>query len=77
MKTDRQVVLELQHSRPIVQIVRKALEEHRGKKSQVTLAALDLGITDATVYNWCEDLGIDIDEYRDRPRRAKQEEALN
>ena len=65
MKTDRQVVLELQRSKPIEQVIREALERNMGKKSQVTLAALDLGITDATFYNWCTDLGIDIEEYRD------------
>ena len=28
------------------------------------LVAVDLEVTDATVYRWCEELGIDIDEYR-------------
>ena len=30
----------------------------------VTLAAIDLGVTDATLYQWCREFGIDIDEYR-------------
>ena len=64
MKTDRQTVLELQRAKPIVEILREALEKNRGKRFQVTLVALDLGVTDATLYNWCEDLGIDINEYR-------------
>ena len=64
MKTDRQTVLELQRAKPIVEILREALEKNRGKRFQVTLVALDLGVTDATLYNWCDDLGIDINEYR-------------
>ena len=64
MKTDKQTVLELQRSKPIVDIVRDALEKTRGERFQITLAALDLGITDATLYNWCRDLGIDIDAFR-------------
>ncbi len=28
------------------------------------LVAVDLEVADATVYRWCEELGIDIDEYR-------------
>ena len=64
MKTDRQTVLELQRAKPIEKILREALEAHRGRKFQVTRVAMDLKVTDATVYKWCEDLGIDIDEYR-------------
>ena len=64
MKTDRQTVLELQRSKPIEEILREALENNRGSKFLMTYVALDLQVTDATVYNWCSDLGIDIDEYR-------------
>ncbi len=64
MKTDRQTVLELQRSKPIEEILREALENNRGRKFLMTHVALDLQVTDATVYNWCETLGIDIDEYR-------------
>ena len=70
MKTDRQALLEAQRAKPIEDIVREALGKYLGRKSQVTLAALDMGITDASVYNWCEQLGIDIAEYR---RPATQE----
>ena len=73
MKTDRQTVLELQRSKPIEEILREALENNRGSKFLMTHVALDLQVTDATVYNWCSDLGIDIDEYR-RPA-VREEEA--
>ncbi len=64
MKTDRQALLELRQAKPIEDILREALEKYRGRKQQVVLASFALGVTDATVYNWCEELGIDIDEYR-------------
>ena len=64
MKTDKQTVLELQRSKVIEDIIRDSLEKTRGEKFQITLAALDLGVTDATFYSWCRDLGINIDEYR-------------
>ena len=69
MKTDRQTLLELQREKPIDQVVRDALEATRGQRFQVAQAALDLGITDATLYNWCSDLGINIDDYR-RPAES-------
>ena len=72
MKTDRQTVLELQRSKPIEQILRESLESHRGKKFQIAHVAMELGVTDATVYNWCEGLSIDIDEYR-RPAEVGKE----
>ena len=72
MKTDKQAVLELQRFKPIEDIVREALERHRGKKLQVVLAGLDMGITNATLYQWCSDLGIDINEYR-RPAEVAEE----
>ena len=73
MKTDRQTVLELQRCKPIVEILRDELERTRGKKFQVALVAFDLGVTDATVYKWCEAYGINIDDYR-RPAAAPSSE---
>ena len=64
MKTDKQTVLELQRSKPIKEIVREALVQYAGQRMVVARVALDLGVTDATVYKWCEELGIDVDEYR-------------
>ena len=64
MKTDKQTVIELQRSKPIEQVLQETFERHQGKKLLVAHVALDLDVTDATVYNWCRDLGIDIDEYR-------------
>lgn len=64
MKTDKQVLLELQHGKPLEDILRDALAKFQGRKSYVALAAIDLGLSDATLYSWCEDLGIDTKEYR-------------
>ena len=64
MRTTVQEILEAQHQKGIREIVSDALRLYRGRRNLVGLAAVDLGVTDATVYNWCRDLGIDIDEYR-------------
>ena len=64
MKTDKQTLLEIQNSKPIENIIREALEAYRAQRHQVMLAAIDLGVTDATLYQWCREFGIDIDEYR-------------
>ena len=71
MKTDRQALLEVQRGKPIEDVVREALEKYRGRKSQVALAGFDMGITDASVYNWCEQLGIDIKDYQ-QPEAAEK-----
>ena len=63
-KTDRQVILELQHGKTIEAVLRDTLAKFRGRKSYVALSAIDLGLSDATLYGWCEELGIDIKEYR-------------
>ena len=65
MKTDKQTLLEFQHGgKPWEEILRETLERHRGDRNQVAHVAISLGLSVATVYNWCNDLGIDIDEYR-------------
>ena len=66
MKTDRQTVLELQREKPIETVLREVLASYTGQRMLVARTAVDLGITSATVYKWCDDLGIDIDEYRKR-----------
>ncbi len=61
--------------------MREALEKYRGRKSQVVLAGFDMGITDASVYSWCEQLGIDIKDYQqpeaaEKAAQEAQEKAL-
>ena len=63
-KTPTQEKLEAQCGKDIVEILREALEVRRAQKHMVALAALDLGLTDSTVYQWCREFGIDIDAYR-------------
>ena len=48
-----------------------ALRKFRGRRNMLMLVSVELEVSDATVYRWCEDLGIDIDEYR---RQAGWEE---
>ena len=65
MKTDKQELLEIRHGgKPWGRILRDTLEEYRGHRNQVARVAVALNLSNATVYNWCRDLGIDIDEYR-------------
>ena len=72
-KTPTQEKLEAQRGGDIAQILREALEGRRDQKHMVTIAAMDLGVTDATLYQWCREFGIDIDEYR-RPSATSTEE---
>ena len=62
--TPTQEKLQAERGQDIAGVLRSALESRRTQKHMVTLAAIDLGVTDATLYQWCRELGIDIDEYR-------------
>ena len=68
-KTTAQEKLEYQHRTAtgepgqIKQIVIDVLEKYRGRRVML-LAAVDLEITDTTLYNWCHDLGIDPESYK-------------
>ena len=70
MRTTVQEMLEAQHQKDIRDIVSGALNVHRGRRNMVGLAAVYLGVSDATVYNWCEALGINIDDYRKQEVKA-------
>ena len=78
-KTPTQEKLEAQFRKDIAQILREALEALRTQKHMVTIAAMDLGVTDATFYQWCREFSIDIDKYRrpaaDAPVLSQSEEA--
>ena len=74
-RTLLQEKLELQHGKPIDEVLRDALENRRGHKGLPYLAAADVGISDGTLYWWCREFGIDIDEYR-RPRAVVEEPEL-
>ena len=63
-KSPTQRMLEAQRQKSIRDIVVGTLESHRGRKNLVMAVALDLGVSDVTVYRWCEDLGINVDDYR-------------
>ena len=63
-KSPTQLMLEAQQHRGITDIVTTSLETHRQRRNLVVLVAMDLGVSTVTLYRWCADLGIDIDEYR-------------
>ena len=62
--TTTQEKLQAQMGRDIQSVLMEALETRRGQTHLVARAALDLGLTDATLYQWCREFGINIDEYR-------------
>ena len=63
-KSPTQEKLEAQRKRDIRDVVVDSLLRHHGRKNIVVLVCADLDISDATLYRWCEDLDIDINEYR-------------
>ena len=67
-KTLLQEKLEHQHGKSIEEILRGTLQSHRGQKGMPMLTAAELGISDGTLYWWCRELGIDIDDYRRQAR---------
>ena len=73
-KTPTQEKLEAQRQRDIRDVVLDSLRWYRGRRNIVILVCADLDISDATLYRWCDELGIDIDEYR-RPAVAAEKAA--
>ena len=64
IKSPTQEKLEAQRNQDIRDIVLSALRKFRGRRNMLMLVSVELEVSDATVYRWCDDLGIDIDEYR-------------
>ena len=64
IKSYTQQRLEVQREADIREIVMAAFRRAQAHRNMVTLVAVDLGITAATLYNWCRELGISIDDYR-------------
>ena len=62
IKSPTQEKLEAQRNQDIRDIVLSALRKFRGRRNMLMLVSVELEVSDATVYRWCEDLGID--EYR-------------
>ena len=64
IKSPTQEKLEAQRNQDIRDIVLSALRKFRARRNMLMLVSVELEVSDATVYRWCADLGIDIDEYR-------------
>ena len=74
-KTPTQEKLEVQRKKEIRQIIREALGNHRADKNMAQAAAIDLGITGGTIYQWCRELDIDLEEYhKPAPREETAQE---
>ena len=63
-RTPTQEKLEVQRGKTIPELLRESLANHTGQKQLVTLAALDLGITGGTFYQWCREFQVNLDPYR-------------
>ncbi len=63
-KSPTQEKLEAQRNQDIRDIVLSALRKFRGRRNMLMLVSVELEVSDATVYRWCDELGIDINEYR-------------
>ena len=61
-KSPTQGLLEAQRHEDIRDIVIGALRKYQVRRNTIGMVAADLGVSDTTLYRWCEDLGIDIDE---------------
>ena len=74
-RTPTQEKLEVQRKKEIRQIIREALGNHRADKNMAQAAAIDLGITGGTIYQWCRELGIGPEEYhKPAPREERGQE---
>ena len=63
-KSPTQEKLEAQRNQDIRDVVVGAFRKFQGRRNMLVLVAADLEVTGTTLYRWCENLGIDIDEYR-------------
>ena len=70
-KSPTQELLEAQRHEDIRAIVIGALRKYQARRNAIVMVAADLGVSDTTLYRWCSDLGIDIDDYR-RPAVAAE-----
>ena len=66
-KTPTQGKLEAERGKDIRQILIDCLESRRGQRNKINKIAIDLDVTAPTIYRWCEEIGIDIEEYRCPP----------
>ena len=63
-KTIAQRRIEAERGKPIRDVLCDVLASHRGEDGMIFAVCLDLGVSDATVYNWCREFGINVDAYR-------------
>ena len=69
-KSPTQELLEAQRHEDIRDIVIGALRKYQARRNTIVMVAADLGVSDTTLYRWCEDLGIDIYDYRKQEVKA-------
>ena len=73
-KTTAQQLLEARNpGKSIREVIEGVMKSREGQRFMVAQAAIDMGISNGTLYQWCRDLGITIEEYR-RPKEERIEE---
>lgn len=70
-KTPVQEKLEAQRQKGIREIVVEALNENRGDRLVTSGAAKNLGVSKATLYQWCRELEINPAHYRQLVRAPR------
>ena len=67
-KTTKQQLIEARNpGKNIREVIEDIMKSRQGQRLLVTRTAVDMDISDATLYQWCRDLGIDIEGYQ-RPK---------
>ncbi len=65
MKTTAQQLLEARNpGKDIREIIQDAMGSRKGQKYIVSRSAMDMDISPYTLYNWCKELDISIEDYR-------------
>ena len=64
-KTTTQQLIEAQNpGESIREVIEDVMKSRQGQRLLVSRAAIDMNISDATIYQWCRDLGIIVEGYR-------------
>ncbi len=64
LKTDKQLLLEAQRGKDLKQILEDSLRGHKGERNMILSVAVEIGVSHATIYDWCRDLEIDLTTFR-------------
>ena len=72
-KTDRQLLLEFRHGKPIRELIETALEQHQGHRFYKLRVAMELEVSPITLGKWADSLGIDLEAYGPKDDETQDE----